>query len=925
MKPLRPICCLCFLMIAGQVFSQCPDRFSLMTTMVQLKNSDEPFDVQKTLMLEYVAQMNKCPVAHDTVKVHILQRTGALSYLLGDFNDAVYYTEQAVGLLKTVPDALANHPLMMKMYHYLGIFYDSLQYTTRKMQAIDSSIYYGLLSGAINNEIINDLMQRVDYTFSIGDYARCISDARMAEDLTTKFGTGVDRSMYSQIFFSHRVNSLVELGDTDAAEELVKKKLNEYIEAGERKLCGTLYNQLAKIFINKSRYIDALKAYELSFECNKLLGFSLGCKQSLNNIGFFYFVHLDNPVQALHYYKKALKHHAQNTWEADLDNIENANIIGNIANVYVHRNMFDSAFYYFDKAFNTAVNGYNEDRILQIPADQFVRLPYIHYLTGLVKDKADAHLKSYRLHQNVNSIDEAIRIYRVADELLTRIKDGQRELLSQLTWRRSARTIYEHAIEACYTANRREDAFFFFERSRAVLLNDRLSINRMSAPGRQMEIASTQRRIDQLNLELTHMRPDSPGVLSHRTEIYSLTRRKDQLSMGLSRSDEHTQNVFSTHQLAERLLGKGNSLVEIFSGDSAVYMMFITTDTLILAKVEKARYDSLTVAFIRLLSDPKLLNSRYKDFVTTSHALYNLLFRGAPIGEGKMIISPDGVYFPIEALVTRITAGSIPEYLIENVAISYTYSARFLLQDDKKNQQTGPTFVGFAPSSFSAALGLSVLPQSDASLNRVSALFDQTKVFVGHSATRKEFLNNYHRYKIVQLYTHATESTLTGDPLIYFSDSALKLSELVAEKHPLTRLIVLSACETGKGKLYAGEGVFSFNRIFAEAGVPSALVNLWAVDNRSAYEMTELFMENIAKGLTSDEALRQAKLRFIGGSEKEMRLPYYWAAPVLAGQVLSLHPVQNWYADGMYLFVTALMALASIVIFRTNVLHGNWM
>jgi hypothetical protein len=90
MKPLRPICCLCFLMIAGQVFSQCPDRFSLMTTMVQLKNSDEPFDVQKTLMLEYVAQMNKCPVAHDTVKVHILQRTGALSYLLGDFNDAVY-------------------------------------------------------------------------------------------------------------------------------------------------------------------------------------------------------------------------------------------------------------------------------------------------------------------------------------------------------------------------------------------------------------------------------------------------------------------------------------------------------------------------------------------------------------------------------------------------------------------------------------------------------------------------------------------------------------------------------------------------------------------------------------------------------------------------------------------------------------------
>src|SRR3546814_11327602 len=56
---------------------------------------------------------------------------------------------------------------------------------------------------------------------------------------------------------------------------------------------------------------------------------------------------------------------------------------------------------------------------------------------------------------------------------------------------------------------------------------------------------------------------------------------------------------------------------------------------------------------------------------------------------------------------------------------------------------------------------------------------------------------------------------------------------------PYTTLV--RSCETGRGKLYEGEGIFSFNRAFAEVGVPSATVNLWSVDDQSSYQLCELY------------------------------------------------------------------------------------
>jgi CHAT domain-containing protein len=204
--------------------------------------------------------------------------------------------------------------------------------------------------------------------------------------------------------------------------------------------------------------------------------------------------------------------------------------------------------------------------------------------------------------------------------------------------------------------------------------------------------------------------------------------------------------------------------------------------------------------------------------------------------------------------------------------------------------------MGIAPVQYPQSMNLAALNGSDRSLQLLQSYFDDDNGLLLEKASKANFLSQYSKYKVIQLYTHASGSSINGEPVIYFADSALYLSELLEEDIPATSLIVLSACETGSGKWYQGEGVFGFNRGFASVGIPSSITNLWSVDNASTYRITELFYKYLTKGLQLDIALQSAKKEFIKTGSKENELPYYWAGAILAGKTDSIDLVKgfNW-------------------------------
>ena len=98
-------------------------------------------------------------------------------------------------------------------------------------------------------------------------------------------------------------------------------------------------------------------------------------------------------------------------------------------------------------------------------------------------------------------------------------------------------------------------------------------------------------------------------------------------------------------------------------------------------------------------------------------------------------------------------------------------------------------------------------------------------------------------------------------------------------------LVVLSACETGRGRVVKGEGIVGLTRAFMMAGAPRVLCSLWKVDDEATKALMvkfyELWNQEEGKGLPAATALKQAQ-EFVRSHER-WKHPFYWAAWVLWG------------------------------------------
>ena len=97
--------------------------------------------------------------------------------------------------------------------------------------------------------------------------------------------------------------------------------------------------------------------------------------------------------------------------------------------------------------------------------------------------------------------------------------------------------------------------------------------------------------------------------------------------------------------------------------------------------------------------------------------------------------------------------------------------------------------------------------------------------------------------------------------------------------------VVLSACDTGLGKLQRGEGVLGLRRVFETAGARTLIMSLWSVqDDATRAWMGHLYRGRLG-GLSTVDAVRQASVDFLS-TRREAELgthPFYWGAFVAAG------------------------------------------
>jgi CHAT domain-containing protein/tetratricopeptide (TPR) repeat protein len=101
-----------------------------------------------------------------------------------------------------------------------------------------------------------------------------------------------------------------------------------------------------------------------------------------------------------------------------------------------------------------------------------------------------------------------------------------------------------------------------------------------------------------------------------------------------------------------------------------------------------------------------------------------------------------------------------------------------------------------------------------------------------------------------------------------------------------TKLVTLSACDTGVGEVKNGEGVYGLRRAFFLAGAESLVMSLWPVSDRVTREMMTAYYAGLKRGLGRGEALRQAELDMM--KRKDRQHPFYWASFIQSGEWANL-------------------------------------
>jgi CHAT domain-containing protein len=114
------------------------------------------------------------------------------------------------------------------------------------------------------------------------------------------------------------------------------------------------------------------------------------------------------------------------------------------------------------------------------------------------------------------------------------------------------------------------------------------------------------------------------------------------------------------------------------------------------------------------------------------------------------------------------------------------------------------------------------------------------------------------------------------------NDNVLTAYEVMNLNLKNTSLVVLSACESAKGEVKPGQGVYGIQRAFKIAGAKNVLVAVKDVDDKATQLLMKYFYTNVASGDSYTEALKKAQMQMI--NHPLFKDPKYWDGFILIGQ-----------------------------------------
>jgi tetratricopeptide (TPR) repeat protein len=432
------------------------------------------------------------------------------------------------------------------------------------------------------------------------------------------------------------------------------------------------------------------------------------------------------------------------------------------------------------------------------------------------------------------------------------------------------------------------------------------------------------------------------AALRNQEEALEVVRVKAAGSLGNARvKTSTTATVADVHTI----LDDDSVLLEYALGTEGSGVWAITRDAVEAYEIPaEPEIRELVEGYLPTLRAPLYGDDEIGEHLALGRRLYRALVQPAVSqldGKRRLIIVPDGIlhYVPFETLVAQDHESTLAtkhgpasaSYLVKNYTITYAPSASVLLALEQEHESLGAEpdsgqapLLAFGDPAYGSGSGSGTevislrrafenrggrfarLEHSAGEVKRLARLYGldigSDAINLGTQVTEKRLRNmDLTRYRVLHFAVHA----ILDDAVKWITQPALVLS-LEGNEEPYdgflqmreivdlrlnADLVVLSACDTARGRLHRGEGVVGLSSAFLYAGSRSVVSSLWKVHDESTSLFMELFYGNLVNGLPEAEALRQAKLQMIGrrhwlealGQEQSLASPYFWAPFVLIG------------------------------------------
>jgi CHAT domain-containing protein len=458
-----------------------------------------------------------------------------------------------------------------------------------------------------------------------------------------------------------------------------------------------------------------------------------------------------------------------------------------------------------------------------------------------------------------------------------------------------------------------------------------------------------------INEENKGERPDSAKISRLKDDLFELDRERERVNDQIEKKfpqyhgSSEEFGLVSVDEIRKRLKRGEVVLNYLLSnrfeeGKRKLYTFVLTKHRL---DIRESYLDTLFASNARIIeksNDQSMMEGgKGSDYRANTGALWymyaNLIRPVEGLIKGRrLIIIPDEEIsrLPFEAFIRELPEAGMSDYeglkyLIRDYSFSYAYaSAQVVLRE---SQREGPVKVyAFSPDYGDKSQKVKDTRSLEGANREISSIYRwfHGRSYSENSATLTNFRQIVHNPAVIHLAMHSysdeanssysyllfdnRQDTTNGGRLYNYEISVIRVN---------SPMVVLSACNSGSGTLYQGEGLLSIARSFMLAGATSVINTAWEINDDASAGIITRFYYHLSKGDPKDEAMRLAKLDYLKNSPTVYANPYYWASYKVTGSVQALRArVPNKYVMILFLAVVAGSAAFLLYLRRRRILSA---